>query len=336
MNTSFRAILAENDEEHVYYIKSTRNIHKDEMLDQIRLALLPFDLRHIEKAGWNPMAEKDHSMFPADWPGGAVYSVKATVGLEMDNYRAIQKVALFTHINDEYLFVHKQGESEERMDNEDDEDEPATADYKSLALNAEKWDASPDKLAIDAKAQDYAGTKRIDDFMKELEIDRTSREGSVKEPKIYEAFVTSHLALRDVNGGTTPKKGFYLIERYEDDNSIMHISGPFQHKPINYDFIPDMMKQGVDDFKFLGLGKVQLVEHEKDFRYTAKQGVKEAANAGPFEVEVIDQDSGKKYHVVTRGSNKDRARDKAVKMVAQKTKIDPNNLLAGEPEPARS
>jgi len=335
MTTSFRAILAEKDEEFVYYVKSTRNIHKDEVLDQIRLALLPFDLRSIEKAGWNPMSEKSNDMFPEDWPGGTVYSVKVTVGLEMGSDRAIQKVALFTHINDQYLFVYKQGESQERMDNED-EDEPATADYKSLSLGAEKWDASPDKLAIDAKAQDYAGQKRIDDFMRELETDRKSREASVKEPKIYESFVTSHIALRDVNGGSAPKKGFYLVERFQDDPSIMHISGPFKHKAINYDFVPDMMKQGVNDFKFLGLGKVQLIEHEENFRYTLTTEEKEMVNEAPYEVEVTDQDSGKVHHVIAHGSSVDEARDNAVKIVAKKEQADPNNLLAGEPEPAHT
>ncbi len=329
MSTSFRAIIAEQDEEHVYYVKSTRNIHVDDVLDQIRLALLPFDLRDIQKAGVNPLS----AMFPSDIPL-PVYSVKVTVGLEMDNERAIQKVALFTHINDEYLFVHKQGESEERMDNED-EDAPATADYKSLALGAEKWDASTDKNVVDDKAQGYAGQGRIDSFMKELGADRKAREDSIKQPKIYESFVTSHIALRDVNGGTAPKKGFYLVERFQDDSSIMHISGPFQHKPINYDFVPDMMKQGVNDFKFLGLGKVQLVEHDEDFKYTTnKEIMTEAVNH--YEVEVTDQDSGKVYPVIASGSSKDEARNSAVKIVAKQKKVDPNNLLAGEPEPART
>ena len=335
MNTSFRAILAEKDEEFVYYIKSTRNIHKDDVLDQVRLALLPFDLRSIEKAGWNPMSEKGNLMFPEEGPLGPIYSLKATVGIEMDNERAIQKIALFTHINDQYLFVHQPGESQDRMDNED-EDEPVTVGYKALSHGAVKWDASTDRNAVDPKAQDYAGQKRIDNFMRELETDRTAREGSIKAPKIYEAFVTSHMALRDVNGGETPKKGFYLVERFRDDTSIMHISGPFHHQPINYDFVPDMLKQGVGDFKFLGLGKVQLVEHEKDFRYTVSEQEKRMVSPDHYEVDVTDQDSGKVHHVLVSGINKDAARETALKIVVRREKADYNNLLAGEPEPARN
>lgn len=338
MSTSFRAIIAEQDEEFVYYVKSIRNIHKDEVLDQIRLALLPFDLRSVEKAGWNPMSEKGSEMFPAEWTTGPVFSLKVTVGIDMDNERAIQKIALFTHINDEYLFVHKPGESQERMDNEDDEDELITVGYKALSHGAEKWDASLDKEkgVIDPEAQKYAGQQRIDNFMKELEADRKEREGSIKQPKIYEAFVTSHIALRDINGGSTPKKGYYLIERFEDDVSIMHISGPFQHQPVNYDFVPDMLKQGVKDFEFLGLGKVKLVEHDKNFRYTVDPLNEQLSEVEPYEVEVTDQDSGKVYHVVSHGVNKNEARKSALKIITRKENIDSSRLLAGEPEPARS
>jgi hypothetical protein len=60
------------------------------------------------------------------------------------------------------------------------------------------------------------------------------------------------------------------------------------------------------------------------------------ATIDPYEVEVTDQDSGKVYHVVSHGVNKNEARKSALKIVTRKENIDSSRLLAGEPEPARS
>ena len=173
---------------------------------------------------------------------------------------------------------------------------------------------------------------RIDAFLKELETDKKERESFVdsynREPNLTEAFVTSHNALRDVFGNTAPK-GFYLIERFEDDPSVMHLQGPFTKQPTNYEFISNMKKRGCGIFEVRNTNEVALVEHDRDFRYTSP--LREQMQPKPYEVAIQDQDTGRVYNVLVKAISEDDARSRGVQTVAQQEQLDQSRLIAVEP-----
>ena len=337
MAQSFRAILAEQDNEYVYHIKSTRHLHDDEIFGQLQIGLLGYDLRSLERMSYNPLSAVEPMFHPRnDEPGmDKIYHVKAVLGTEVPNGVLRQKVAYFTNINWKYLLVHKEGEKPEDADRVDLEPEMDGGTYKSLAKHALNWDATPDEGDVQGDAQKYAGQGRIDAFMKELEADRKTREDAVDawnvEPNLTEAFVTSHTALHSVFGNNAPK-GFYLIERYESDPSTMHIQGPFTKQPTNYEFIANMKPRGCGIFEVRSTNEVRLVEHDRDFRYTSP--LRERMQPKPFEVAVQDQDSGKVYNVLVKALSETDARERGVQTVAQQEQLDQSRLIAVEPHAA--
>ncbi len=334
MSKTFRAILAETDQEFVYHIKSTRHLHDDEIFGQLQIGLLGYDLRSLERMSYNPLAAVEPMFHPRnDEPGmDKIFHVKAVLGTEVPNGVLRQKVAYFTDINWKYLVVHKEGEKMEDADRIDLDPEMDGGTYKSLAKYALGWDGTPDEGDVQDDAQQYVGQKRIDAFLKELDTDRRARDGETidrdVEPNLTEAFVTSHNALRDVFGHTAPK-GFYLIERYETDPSVMHIQGPFTKQPTNYDFVANMKKRGCGIFEVRSTNEVALVEHDRDFRYTSP--LREQMVPKPYEVAVQDQDTGTVYNVLVKAISETDARERGVQTVASQEQLDQSRLIAVEP-----
>lgn len=332
MGKSFRAMLVENDQEYTYNIRSIRNIHDSDVMDFIRLALLPWDLRKISKGTYiPPLASKGNGFVVEPWAG--VYTLKVVLGIEPpDNNTAVQKIALFTHINDEYLHVYKEGESENQMDNSDDDPSPSE-DYKTLAQNAKDWNATPDNVV---NADNLTGNKRLGDFLRELEKERKEREDYINqydvEPVLKEAFVTSHIALKEATGQSR-LKGFYLVERFEENSNILHINGPYKNLPDSHPFLPEINKKGAGSFEAINENAVKLVDPDRDFSFLQ---LVELAAPQPREVTVIDQDTGREYHVIVRSLDETDARTKAITQVANKHNLDSNKLLAADPEPART
>ena len=287
MSKTFRAFLAEQDSEIVYHIKSTRHLHDDDIFGRLQIGLLGYDLRSLERVSYNPLAAVEPMFAPSnDEPGlDKIFHVKAVLGTEHDNGTLRQKIALFTDINWRYLAVYKDGEKMEDDEVVDLHPSMTGGNYKSLAQHAKSWDATPDAEIIDKDAQKYVGQQRIDAFLKELDTDQSERnrevEGRNVQPQLTESFVTTHLALGDVFGSNA-RKGFYMIERHEDDPSMMHIEGPFKHQPMNYEFIPDLIVKGAGTFEVLSESQVRLVEHDRDFRFT--RPIRERMNPTPFEV----------------------------------------------------
>ncbi len=332
MKRSFRAILAEQDQEFTYVVKSIYNIHDADMMDWVRLALLPYDLRELTKGTFTP-PDKDQTTFP-NVPNAPVYTLKAKLGLEPNWEHATSKVALFTRIRDfEHLLVHKEGENPQKeMDNSDTKDE-TKKDYKSLAKNAINWDATPDQ-GIDTDGQEGAGEKRIGALMKELEKERKEREELIPtvDPNLKEAFVTTHIALKEVMG---PKpKGFYLIERPVQDANILRIHGPFKKQPTNYEFVGEMTHPSVSGFKKLNEKTIYAMSNGKDFTYIVEKASHSPITEEKFSVDVQDQDTGAQYNVVVDAMDDAGARDAAVNRVAEKHQIDKQRLLASDPEVA--
>jgi hypothetical protein len=330
---AFRAYLADNDEEHTYYVRSTRNIHNPDVMDQVRQALLGWELRDLETDGYK--LSTDDNGFPMDPLAGYIWSLKATLGLEPpDNEVAVQKVAFYTNINHNYLMVHRNDEPAKKIDNSDADVSP-DAEYRSLAHGAKNWDATPDKEAIDPDAQNLVGEKGLGEFLKILDQERRAREEERKthevEPQLTESFVTSHMALKDVLGPT--KKGFYLVERHQRDPNIMEICGPLRTQPVNYEFVADLDRSGAGDFEVLSENRVKLVNPDSDFRFTNRGAVTEEDMK--YEVVVTDQDTGRDYPVVVTAESDTDARDHAVQVVADKEQIDPSRLIAVEPHAIR-
>ena len=331
MKRSFRAILAEQDQEFTYVVKSVYDIHAPDVMDMVRLALLPYDLRELTKGTYTP-PDKDQKTFP-NVPNAPVYTLKAKLGLEPYWEDATEKVSLFTRIEDmEHIVCHKEGDDPRKeIDNSDSKDE-TEKDYKSLGKHAINWDATPDKDDIAKDAQDGAGEKRIGALMKELEKERKEREDLIPkvDPNLKESFVTTHIALKPITG---PKpKGFYIVERYRSDDRLLKIAGPYQKQPMNFKFVGDLEHPAVDGYKKLSENTIYAMSYGKDFTYVTENATASALLEVSYRVEVQDQDTGASYVVRVDAGNDSSARDAAVRRVAAENKLDDHRLIAADPE----
>ncbi len=331
MKRSFRAYIAEQDQEFTFVVKSIYNIHDTEMMDMVRLALLPYDLRDLQKGTYTPPT-KDQTTFP-NVPNAPVYTLKAKLGLEPAWEDATEKVALFTRIRDfEHLLVHPEGmDPQKEMDNSDSKDE-TKKDYKSLAKHAINWDATPDE--VDGDAQEGAGEKRIGALMKELEKERKEREDLVPkvDPNLKEAFVTTHIALRSVMG---PKpKGFYVVKRPMTESNILKVSGPFKKQPTNYEFVGDLANPAVTGYRKLNENTIYALSQGRDFTYIVENASSSTLVETEYQVEVQDQDTGRAYVVNVEAESDAGARDAAVRLVANENQLDHHRLIAADPEVA--
>ena len=332
MKRTFRAILAEQDQEFTFVVKSIYNIHEPDVMDMVRLALLPYDLRDLQKGTYTP-PDKDQKTFP-NVPNAPVYTLKAKLGLEPHWEDATEKVALFTRIEDfEHLLVHPEGmDPQKEMDNSDSKDE-TEKDYKSLTKHAINWDATPD-TDMKQDGQEGAGEKRIGALMKELEKERKDREEMIPkvDPNLKESFVTTHIALKSITG---PKpKGFYIVERFTSDDRLLKLSGPFKKQPMNYKFVGDLDHPAVGGYKKLSENTIYAMSYGKDFTYVTENASSSMVTETRYAVEVQDQDTGKVYNVVVDAYDDASARDAATRLVANENKLDNHRLIAADPEVA--
>lgn len=330
MKRSFRAILAEQDQEFTFVVKSIYNIHAPDMMDWVRLALLPYDLRELTKGTYTPPS-KDQKTFP-NVPNAPVYTLKAKLGLEPAWEDATEKVSLFTRIEDiDHIICHKEGTDPQKdMDNGDDKDE-TKKDYKSLAKHAIDWNATPDE-EVDKDGQEGAGEKRIGALMKELEKERKDREDLVPkvDPNLKESFVTTHVALKGIMG--SKPKGFYIVERRIEDDRLLRLQGPYRKQPINYQFVGNLDHPAVSKYTKLGESTIYLTSYGKDFTYVNENAKTSILKEVNYQVEVQDQDTGRSYVVNVEAMDDASARDAASRLVASENKLDQNRLIASDPE----
>ena len=347
MGKTFSQLVAENDQEFTLYVRSVVNIHDMERMDQVRLALLPYDLRELKKDGYKPVGTESEAF--GEWAGYPVFILKAIVGLDITNERAEEKVALFTHIDKEQLICHHAGESPKKAedDNSDNEVEP-DRDYKTLGSTAVNWDGTADKdrpapaepAMAPGEAQKLAGQKRIDDFLRELDADRKEREKLVPDWDIYEAFCTSHIALKNFHPNARLPKGFYVVEREvmsDKTESLLHIAGPFEHAPDNYLYVPMMERKLVENSDVIASEdspvtlyvKTRVPGHHFLQDVHPYQTLHEQAH---MEVEVTDTDTGEKYTAVVRAHTGTEARDLAVQTISNREGLGQDRLVASAPE----
>lgn len=348
MGKTFQQLVTENDQEVTLYIRSVVNIHDMERLDQIRLALLPYDLREVKRDGYKPVGTDSEAF--GSWGGYPVFIVRAKLGLDITNERAEEKVALFTHIDKEQLITHHAGESPKKAedDNSDDNEVDADRNYKTLGSTADNWSGTADKdrpapaepEMATGEAQKLAGQKRIDDFIKELEADRKEREKLVPDWDIYEAFCTSHIGLKTFHPNARLPRGFYVVEREvmsDKKESLLHIAGPFETAPDNYLFVPMMEKRGVEASEVLASSDSPVTLYVRT-RGTDHHFLEDAHpyqtlhEAVHQEVKVTDTDTGKEYTAVVRGHTDTEARDLAVRTIADREDLSQERLVAAAPE----
>lgn len=325
MHKSLRAILAESDQEFTYWVKSTYNIHAPEVMDQIRLAMLPYDLREVEEGAYKPIGAGNKD-FP-NVPDSPSYSVKVVLGLEPpESNDALQKVALFTRINDEHLLVHKDG-----VDPHAEPKAEAEGEYKNLAQSAKDFSSSLDNVV--AGAQDEVGEKRVGSFLKDLEAQLKKEREDIRQitPKLKESFVTSHIALNNVKRGGW-KRGFYVVERAEADQGTMKISGPFAKQPSNFEFIAELAVSGAGSLNVESGESIVMEAYDRNFKYTLKPSREKSMTEAKFSVDVQDQDTGQMYNVVVDAIDDTRARDRAVLVVARQNKLNQETLIATDPK----
>jgi len=85
MAQSFRALLAEQDAEYVYHIKSPRHLHDDDIFDKLQIGMLGYDLRSLERVSYNPLAAVEPMFHPRnDEPGlDNIFHVRVVLGTDI-------------------------------------------------------------------------------------------------------------------------------------------------------------------------------------------------------------------------------------------------------------
>lgn len=308
MRKTFRAILVEQEEEHVYLIKSIKNIHDDEIMGKITLALTPHKLIELKKDFFKPIRQNNDE-FP-NFQNTPTYCLKATLGLEVSGKTIVQNIATFANIFDEYLSAGKKGEKEET-----------------------ETDIDMEEGKEDASNQNHVGDKRVGDFMREL---KKAREEQAKqndiEVDVYESFATSHHGVSRMVGKPV-RKGFYVVEHVDRDNrKIALVTGPFSKAPVNYDFEADVEPRGFNVVRESQDGiRVEFeLEHDGSVMMEADAPIQNGEKM--WEVDIYDSDTSKTYPVVVRAENETAARNKGMKQIADRENLSLDRLTAGKPD----
>lgn len=323
MGKTFRQLVAESDQEFTVHVASVENIHHSEIMDLVRLALMPYDLREIKKGTYKAGGDEAFGVY-AQYP---IYSLTVKLGLDVPNESAEQTVAAMTRIDQDKLIVHHQGESLAKAE-EDNSDSEA----EGTGSSGEGEETTP------GEAQSLAGQKRIDTFMKELDSARKDREKDTSQSDVYESFAVSHLGLRGFEPRVSVPRGFYLIERRigdEPTESLLHVSGPFTRAPENYPFLGNIDLRGINQIGVLpDMERITLRVETADpaHRFIGMVGTESVVEDVHHEVKVTDTDTGKTHTVVVRAGTDAEARDQAVDIVSRREKIGTDRLVASAPD----
>jgi len=299
----FFAHLLETEETYEYKLVSVENIHTDEVLGKIRLALKKHGLISIEPNGVQTKIN-DKSNF-SKYPFAPLYFDKVIMSSPISSMSAVQSVALFTRINDDRLkFVDKNDKV--IMDGADAEQH-----------------AYP--IEVDSKdAQEEVGQSRADSLVSDLMKDiATKRAGNIIRD-VYEGAVASHREVSKIVGKAVPR-GFYIVESTGRHHGT--IMGPFHKCPDNYGYINKVHKaviikedtsDGVIEYSI----KYPETEMQKD---PEDAGVRDRVKT--MTVKLVDQDSGKEHSVVVRADNQETAKLKAVEIIANRTGLPKDRFI---------
>ena len=232
MAKTFWEILAESDDEYVYYIHSTANIHHSDLFERVKLALLPYEIKSLETDGYKPLS-KDNKLFP-DEMNSPTYTIKAITRYPLTKGFA-SALAMETHIHISHLRI----------------------DPDKVVDPINEPEEVPSK-----EAQSLVGTKRIGEFIKELQQDRKAREEMTFKREVYECFYTTHLGLERVVNHPL-RKGYYIVETsQEDGRKYIRAEGPFDSRPtenLYHDRIKTVNPQVVAETTAGGLYGVKVL-----------------------------------------------------------------------------
>lgn len=301
MKKSFHALMIESVQDHTYYVKSISNIHDEEKLERIALALTPHELIEIKPDGFQPIAQHNE-LFPK-FANTPTYTLKVVLGMEVNPTQAVQSIAMFANIDDEYLVMMKKG------------DKPGTDE-----------EIETGEEVTDSESQNMAGEKRIGAFLKDLEDDRKKR-GDGKVRDVYESFCVPYTVVSKTLGRPM-HRGFYIVEQFGDSPGVGTMTGPFRKQPVNYEYsnamapveiISEDVKDGQTVFK------LKLIEFDDI-------PVSPSTNDRKWDVEVMDVDSGKKYDLVVNADCDVTARNRAIDIIAAKTGMDSSKFITTDPE----
>lgn len=299
MTKTFHEILAEQDDEYTYTVRSTADVHDPERFDRIRLSFLPYQVKSIEAGAYATLA-KDNKYFPNE-PNSPTFSVKVVTGLPVPKDALIQTLAMTLHVHHSHLLIDGEDDIETDLVNE------------------------PESISNDF-SQSLVGTRRIGEFVQELRADRKEREKKTITREVYESYFTTHRGLE-----TLVKKpirnGYYMIEQYrEDGKSYLRAEGPFDTRPDGnayHDRIRATNAKVISENTSAGLYGVQMLVDALIEPDTGER---------MFEVGVHDLDTGRRFTSMVRAMSPEIARSMAVRQVAEANRLDPSMLSAMAPK----
>lgn len=138
----------------------------------------------------------------------------------------------------------------------------------------------------------------------------------------FKGAVATHREIAEMVGHQV-RKGYYLIER-TGDGVETRIQGPFQHSIDNYDYLNH-------DVEF-ELTETNEKNHFVEYRGNMTLVEVDDAAVRPWNVKVVDTDSGEVYEMGVVASNESDARHQAVDDLSRKMNVDKSRLAPRYPE----
>jgi hypothetical protein len=305
----FYAHLLENEETFEYKLVSVENIHTDDVMSKIRLALGKYGLVTLEPNGvLTTVKDSDNKRF-AEYPFAPIYLCKITMNNPVSSNPLIQSIALFTRIKDTKLKLFDNGDK--------------------IVMDGSDAEQHAHPMEVGGKdAQSEVGQAKADSLVSDMMMDIAGRRDKNIIRDVYEGHTASHVEISKMINTKVPR-GFYLIENTANDRAS--ITGPFKTCPDNFGYITNVNKAVVlsessDD---------GVVEYA--VKYAEPDMQNDPADAGtrdrnkPMEVALIDQDSGKEHTVVVRADTDESARLKAVEIIAKRTGLHKDRFMPKDP-----
>ena len=196
-------MLAEKDEEFIYHVHSTADIHDPERRERVRLEFMPYEIKSLECESYKPLS-KLNTMFPNE-PNSPTFTIKVITRYPLTK-GFLENLASTVHIH----IAHLRIEGKHGYD----------------PVN------KPEEVSS-TEAQKLAGSKRIADFIKDLQDERKDRNKMDWTREVYETFFTTHRGLQSLVK-TPIRNGYYMVEAYQEGGKrYLYAEGPFVTRPAN-------------------------------------------------------------------------------------------------------
>lgn len=319
---TFKEFLAEAEDEFRYHVTSVVNVHTEEMMSLIHLALAQYGVKAVERGAYKMPGSGELR----DFPNAASWTVIVVTSHPIDTRAGAIEVTNYTRIPTTNLLFHEAGVDPYAEPKKEKEKE-----YVPLTGTVPE-----DKEG----GQKFVGDARLSDFLKELGDDRNEREAELKkhEREVYEAFVTTHLTVESMLDAPL-RKGYYIIQNLRESTgeNIVEIRGPFMNRGEEFGIpyrdnyaIKGKVVESISATEN-GLTIMELVVHGAADHYKPMGKLVEPAPKQQFKVAVRDQDTGREFRFVVDAGSIAAARERAKTMVTKNWGILPDRLLVLEP-----